>query len=114
MQISNWEANTLSGSQIKYAAKDALISIEIYSQLLKFTNLVKPPLLSEIKGGTVVDITPYLESTGMLNEVCIVVRSIVVSDRQDWSVPLYLFEKYTCNADLQKGKYLIEVSEILY
>ena len=65
---------------------------------------------SEIEGGTAVDIASYLESTIMFNKPSAVLCSIVVSNVQDWSVPLHLFVKHTSNVDLQKGKYLIEIS----
>ncbi len=37
-QTSNWEAETLSDAQIKYAATDAWVSLKIYNKLLELDN----------------------------------------------------------------------------
>ena len=110
--MSNWETSTLSESLIKCAAKDALISIEVNQQLLKYLDLKTPPLPSDLKGGTAVDIAPYLGRIRISNKACTAARGIVVSDRQEWYLPPHLLVKHVSNVDLQKVKYLIEISEV--
>ena len=50
-QLSNWEAETLSESQCKYAATDAWVCREMYIKLMKSEKNPLPPVIpSEVEG----------------------------------------------------------------
>lgn len=88
-------------------------SLHVYMDLSKRKDLTKQLSPSDISSGMKVDISPYLSSiASIFNVGCCAATGMVVSDTQEWDVPINFSVPMAVAQGSTPGHFLVEINSI--
>lgn len=109
-----WKANySLPPHLQKYAAKDALFSLQIYDNLASMIDLTISPRPEDIGPGMLVDLAPYYTANmNIFNCGCTGALARIAEDQTSWRVPENLSIQPNVAKALEQGHYLVELLDV--